>query len=55
MKKIYVLAITLVMASVVQGKVLQVYFGTGGNETKGVYRASFDTDRGRLSQAKLAA
>ncbi len=32
-----------------------VYFGTGGSETKGIYRASFDADTGKLSGATLAA
>ena len=55
MKKMHVLVVALVIGSVVQGDVLKVYFGTGGNQSKGIYYASFDTDRGQLSQAKLAA
>jgi 6-phosphogluconolactonase len=34
---------------------VQVYFGTGGRETKGIYRASFDLEKGKLSPAGLAA
>jgi 6-phosphogluconolactonase len=43
------------MGSLVQGGVLKVYFGTGGNTSKGIYYASFDAEKGRLSQAKLVA
>ncbi len=32
-----------------------VYFGTRGKESKGIYRASFDSGEGRLSEAELAA
>ncbi len=32
-----------------------VYFGTGGRETKGIYRATFDSETGRLSAAEVAA
>lgn len=35
--------------------VVPVYFGTGGNETKGIYRAGFDLAKGKLSAAVLAA
>ncbi len=55
MKKIGALAVALMMGSLVQGKVLKVYFGTGGNATKGIYHATFDVEKGRLSQAKLVA
>jgi len=55
MKKLRILVMTLMMGSVVQGTVLKVYFGTGGNQTKGIYHATFDVDKGKLSQAKLVA
>lgn len=32
-----------------------VYFGTGGKETKGIYHSNFDSETGKLSQPKLAA
>ena len=32
-----------------------VYFGTGGGEAKGIYRATFDAEKGKLSSATLAA
>ena len=34
---------------------LHVYFGTGGPGAKGIYRASFNTESGKLSPAELAA
>ena len=55
MKKMHVLDAVLMMGSMVRGAVLKVYFGTGGNQTKGIYHAGFDTDKGKLSQAKLVA
>jgi 6-phosphogluconolactonase len=33
----------------------QVYFGTGGGAAKGIYRATFDVQDGKLSAAELAA
>lgn len=33
----------------------QVYFGTGGPGARGIYRATFNPDNGRLSPAELAA
>jgi 6-phosphogluconolactonase len=32
----------------------QVFFGTGGPGAKGIYRATFDTDTGKLTPAELA-
>ena len=55
MKKISVLATVLVIGTAVQGAVLNVYFGTGGKATKGIYHATFDSEKGRLSEARLAA
>lgn len=34
---------------------VDVYFGTGGREAKGIYRAKFDAEKGRLSGIELAA
>ena len=34
---------------------LQVYFGTSGPGSKGIYRATFDTETGKLTPAQLAA
>lgn len=36
-------------------EVVDVYFGTGGGEAKGIYHATFDTESGQLSPATLAA
>jgi 6-phosphogluconolactonase len=35
--------------------ILNVYFGTSGEETKGIYHAKFDTENGKLSKAQLVA
>jgi 6-phosphogluconolactonase len=42
-------------AAVLRAEVWQVYFGTGGPGAKGIYRATFDTDKGKLTPAVLAA
>lgn len=34
---------------------VDVFFGTGGRGSKGIYHATFDTEKGKLSNAKLAA
>tara|TARA_B100000614_G_scaffold164337_2_gene146228 strand:+ start:2763 stop:3878 length:1116 start_codon:yes stop_codon:yes gene_type:complete len=34
---------------------IDVYFGTGGRESKGIYHSKFDTESGKLSNPKLAA
>ena len=34
---------------------VDVYFGTGGSPSKGIYRATFDTETGKLGQTELAA
>jgi 6-phosphogluconolactonase len=35
--------------------ILNVYFGTSGDETKGIYHAKFDIENGKLSKAQLVA
>ena len=55
MKKIILTIIFLLITGIVQGKVMHIYFGTGGADTKGIYQATFDTETGTLSQARLAA
>ncbi len=40
---------------VTQAEKLDVYFGTGGNQSKGIYHARFDNETGTLSSASLAA
>jgi len=55
MKKIILIAIFLFIAVSVQGKVMNVYFGTGGKDTKGIYQAKFDLEKGTLSEVRLVA
>lgn len=43
------------VAAAVQAEPLTVFFGTGGAPAKGIYRASFDTQTGKLGPAELAA
>ena len=35
--------------------ILNVYFGTSGEETKGIYHSTFNTEAGKLSKPKLVA
>ncbi len=42
-------------ASPLAAESVNAYFGTSGSETKGIYRASFDLEKGKLSPASLAA
>ncbi len=48
------LTLIFIPASIYAANV-DVYFGTGGSPAKGIYRASFDTESGKLSEAELAA
>lgn len=48
-------AFALSLASLSTAATVDVYFGTAGNETKGIYRAQLDTSSGKLSAAELAA
>lgn len=43
------------LALPLHSETLDVYFGTGGNGSKGIYRAQLDTASGKLSQAEVAA
>jgi 6-phosphogluconolactonase len=38
-----------------ESSTLNVYFGTGGKETKGIYHSNFDAVEGKLSKPSLAA
>ncbi len=55
MKKL--LPIYLILAFTVSSKAesIDVYYGTRGDESKGIYHSTFDTESGKLSQAALAA
>lgn len=55
MRKISLIAIFLFMGTTVQGTVSNVYFGTGGTATRGIYQAKFDLETGTLSEVRLAA
>lgn len=56
MRKTILLAMMTISAeTAAQGTILHVYFGTGGNEAKGIYHATFDSKAGKLSEAKLVA
>lgn len=54
MRLIACLTIFLTAASIYAENV-DVYFGTGGAPSKGIYRAEFNTETGELSQPELAA
>ncbi|MCB1120217.1 MAG: beta-propeller fold lactonase family protein [Verrucomicrobiae bacterium] len=45
----------LLSFSAMNAKQIDVYFGTSGRETKGIYHSTFDTETGKLSPANLAA
>lgn len=45
----------LLTLAVSHAETVPVYFGTGGRESKGIYRADFDSEKGALSGATLAA
>lgn len=49
-----VLAASLGAAAIAAAAVAPVYFGTGGPGAKGIYRATFNTDTGKLTPAELA-
>lgn len=55
MKKTVLLLVMLLAGMSIHGAALNVYFGTTGRETKGIYRATFDPQKGRLGKAALAA
>jgi len=50
-----VMASFLCAALAASAEQVSVYFGTEGHEARGIYRASFDTESGRLGSATLAA
>lgn len=41
-------------AAAPRAETIPVYFGTGGPGAKGLYRATFDTEKGKLTPAVLA-
>jgi 6-phosphogluconolactonase len=55
MKKTLLLTAAVLAGTAAQGAIMDVYFGTGGDATRGIYHATFDAEKGRLSEAQLAA
>lgn len=47
--------ILLLAAPFLRAKNVDVYFGTGGGDAKGIYHATLDVERGKLSESTLAA
>lgn len=47
-------ALLLACCAPLSAEIRHVYFGTGGPGAKGIYRATFDLDKGRITPAKLA-
>ncbi len=43
------------LATMTSALAIDVYFGTGGRGSKGIYRAAFDPETGKLKPAELAA
>lgn len=49
------LPLVILMSTMAQADMVDVYFGTGGGEAKGIYHSTLDTSKGRLGEATLAA
>ena len=47
--------ISLLISGFSSAEKIDVYFGTGGRDSEGIYHSKFDTETGKLSNAKLAA
>ena len=52
---LFLLSIILFFVAPLHAEKIDVYFGTGGRGSKGIYMAKFDTEKGKLSQPTLAA
>jgi len=55
MKKLLVLFLAASTTALSFSNPINVYFGTSGGESKGIYHSTFDTENGELSKATLAA
>lgn len=55
MMKIAVIMLLLFLAPISNAASVDVYFGTRGGNSKGIYHAKFNTETGKLSPADLAA
>ncbi|MBT7982193.1 MAG: beta-propeller fold lactonase family protein, partial [Akkermansiaceae bacterium] len=52
---LFLLSIILFLETPLHAEKIDVYFGTGGRGSKGIYMSKFDTESGKLSQASVAA
>ena len=52
---LFLLSIISFLVTPLHAEKIDVYFGTGGRESKGIYMAKFDTEKGKLSQASVVA
>lgn len=50
-----IITILSTLAMILPAQSVDVYFGTGGRGSKGIYRAKFNPDNGKLETAQLAA
>ncbi|MCH6258179.1 lactonase family protein [Puniceicoccaceae bacterium K14] len=55
MKYLVLILSILSLTTSLIGKSVDVYFGTSGKESKGIYQAKFDTENGKLTKPTLAA
>ena len=55
MHKSIILILLIAINATIQAASTDVYFGTSGRETKGIYHSKFDTETGKLSPPTLAA
>ncbi|MGB0743535.1 MAG: lactonase family protein, partial [Opitutales bacterium] len=55
MKTILTYLSALLLASLSQAEMLQVFIGTGSKDAEGIYQCTFDTETGKLSKPKLTA
>tara|TARA_R110002096_G_scaffold16106_25_gene55161 strand:- start:509 stop:1627 length:1119 start_codon:yes stop_codon:yes gene_type:complete len=53
--RIFLLTLLLATTSPLVAAPIDVFFGTGSRESKGIYHATFDPENGKLSGAELAA
>ena len=47
--------VSLLITPFIMADTVDVFFGTSGNQTKGIYHSTFDTESGKLGQPSLAA
>ena len=55
MKKLLTAISLIWISGIASAESVDVYFGTRGGQAKGIYHATFDTEKGALSDATLAA